>query len=154
MKNISFLLALIIACLIQSTWLDSFKIFNTKPDLILIAVLLSIILLDNKWAIFLAILGGVLKDSLGVNPFGLNSILFLCWFILIKRVVKEMEIEDNFRRAILILIIVFLHNLITGLFLVYTGRYIAPGIFLRNLLLVLLYAAAVIPLAFKLTRDL
>lgn len=149
MKNMFFILAILIAGIVQVTWFDFFKFFNTKPDFILVILILSFFSLNTKWAVFLAVFSGILKDSLTVNPFGINTVLFLCWFFLVKRIAKEIVVEDNFRRGVLIIGIVFLHNLITGLILVYSGRYIPPGIFLRNLILVLLYTSVILPLVFK-----
>ena len=76
---------LLIAGLLQITLLDSFKFCNVKPDLILIMAILASFIFGFREAILLSFIAGALKDALGAQAFGINSLLFPLWSFLLAQ---------------------------------------------------------------------
>ena len=60
-----------------------------------------------------------------------------------------MSIDDNLRRAILILIIAVLHSIATGIIALLLGNPVPLGIFLRVTFFGALYTLLITPLIFK-----
>lgn len=149
MRKWLFLPILIICGIFQATILDHLRIFDVKPDLILVAVVAASLSSDLKWALFLSIAAGILKDSLSANTFGINTLLFALWSFLIIKLSRKISLDNNFLRAALVFVIIVTNGIIIRLIYFFWGRFIPPGIFLRTLFLEALYTAAVLPLVFK-----
>jgi rod shape-determining protein MreD len=144
------LLAIIILGIIQVTLLDYFKIFGVKPDLLIIAVvLISQSSLKPRYIQFFSIFCGILKDILGLNSFGINTVLFTLWSLLIIRLSKKISIDNNFTRAMLVYIICVFNSIIMRLIFLTLGKFISWGIFFRLTFLESLYSALIAPLLFK-----
>lgn len=151
MRGWIFLPGIFIAAILQATLLDSFKLFNVKPDLLLIAVVITALYFNFnlKWALGLAIFAGILKDVFSLNPFGLNLFLFPLWSLLIIKLSRQITLESNFVRIPLLFIIVVLNDMIIKLICFSGGQFIPAGIYLRTLFFESLYTAAILPFAFK-----
>lgn len=155
MKFLSYLFVIFIAVILQATLLDSFKIFGVKPDLLLIVIVITDTIFDLKWALCLGIFAGILKDSLGANVFGINTLLFPLWVFLIAKLSKKILLDSNFIRVMLIFIIGILHGIVTRLiFLALGNTIVSLGVFLRITFLESLYTAAILPLVFKFSKPL
>jgi len=148
-KKLIFIFTIIIFAIFEVTILDYFKIFNVKPNILLILVVGLSLSLELRWAINFAVLCGILKDIFSINTFGINTLLFPLWSFLTIELSKKISIDNNFIRAIIIFIIVILNNIITRLILSYLGKIIPMGIFLRITCLESLYTALISPLIFK-----
>jgi len=146
MKNWIFFLIIVALGMLQVTVLNYFKIFGVKPDLLLITVVIAGLFFEFKWAFVLSVFAGLFKDVFGANIFGINTLLFPLWSFLIVRLNKEITIDYNFIRIILVFIVSLLHNTITGLILIYSGNLIPLGLFLRIVSLQSIYTALVLPL--------
>lgn len=149
MKIFIFSIITIILGIVQVTILDYFKIFNIKPDFLLMSVVIVSLLFEARSALILSIFAGILKDTFAASTFGINTVLFVLWSFLIIRLTKEIPIDSNFIRAVLIFIVGVLHNTIIGLLFIYLGNFIAVGILLRIIAIQSLYTAIVFPLVFK-----
>jgi len=151
MKKWVSLFIILAAALIQATLLDHFKIFGAKPDLLLIILvtLTGIFLFEWRWLITLAFISGIFKDIFSANVFGVNTLLFCCWTILIVRISKRISIDDNLRRAVLIFVIALLQGIATGIIAVLWGTPIAWGIFLRVTFIGAFYTLLIAPLVFR-----
>lgn len=149
MRKWLFLPILIICGIFQATVLDHLRIFGVKPDLILVGVVAASLSSDLKWALFLSIAAGILKDSLSANTFGINTLLFALWSFLIIKLSRNISLDNNFLRAALVFVVIVTNGIIIRLLYFFLGRFIPPGIFLRTLFLEALYTAAVLPLVFK-----
>ncbi len=152
-KKILYLFIIFVIGIFQVTLLDFFKIFNVKPDLLLISAVIASLVFKFKWALFFSIFAGIFKDVFVVSTFGINTLLFCLWSFLILKLTKEIPIDNNFIRLILIFIIAFLHNIISGLFLFYSGKPIPLGIFLRTVSIGSIYTALVLLLVFKINSP-
>ncbi|MFA5115115.1 MAG: rod shape-determining protein MreD [Candidatus Omnitrophota bacterium] len=131
------------AVLLQVMLIDRFKIFGAKPDLILIALVImaGLYLFQLPWLLVLAFISGALKDIFSGNAFGVNTVLFCCFAVLIVRVSRRISIEGKLRRAALILAIALLDAVGVRVFSVFLGSSASWGIFLRISLLSSLYTA-------------
>jgi cell shape-determining protein MreD len=134
-NNLVFLLGIVIVGMLQPMLLDYIKIFNTKPDLLLVIVCLSSLFLNLRGALVLSVFAGLFKDAFLIGTFGLNVI------------------DSNLLRMCLVFIIVALHNTIYGLINIYSGNFIPLGIFLRIVSVGSLYTSVVSPLLFRIIKP-
>jgi len=141
-----FLLAIIILALFQVTILNPFSIFNVKPDLFIVGVVIIGLSFKLRTALTLNIFAGVLKDSLSTG-YPVNTLMFAIWTLLIARLIKEITIDYDFMRIVLVCIVTLFHNIIIGLTLIYSGNFVPAGIFLRIVIIEAIYTTLVsIPL--------
>ena len=152
-NNLVFLLGIVIVGMLQPMLLDYIKIFNTKPDLLLVIVCLSSLFLNLRGALVLSVFAGLFKDAFLIGTFGLNALLFCLWSFLIVQLARKIVIDSNFLRMCLVFIIVALHNTIYGLINIYSGNFIPLGIFLRIVSVGSLYTSVVSPLLFRIIKP-
>lgn len=146
---------IIIAGLIQVTFLDYFRIFGVKPDLLFCCAVIAVLFFEPKWALFFGFLSGLLKDSAGVSGFGMNTVLFSLWSCFIIRLSRKIVIENYFLPSALIFIITLVNALtVRAVFFSFAGITAPPGIFLRITLLESAYTALIFPLVFRYRRIL
>ncbi len=154
MRNWFFLIAIFIIAIIQSTLLDYIKIFGVKPDFLLISVVIVSLNLELKWALVLSICAGFLKDALGINAFGINTLLFSLWSFLIMRLSKKISIDNNLIRAVLVFIAVIFNDIVKILTFLFLGNFFVPfSILIRTAFLESMYTALVSTLAFKIIKP-
>lgn len=154
MKNlIFFTFVVFIAVLFQLTFVDCFRIFNARPDFILICLVIVSLYLDLKWALILGVFSGLLKDVLSANSFGINTLIFpFLSFVLIK-LSKKISIENNFVRSAVVFVIGLFYHGVTGLIFFSLGKFRLPVFFfLRATVLESLYTALILPLAFRILK--
>jgi len=149
------LLLIVVFCILEVTILNYFRIFGVKPDLFLIFMLLTSIVFtfELKWALFFSIFAGILKDSLVINTFGINTLLFPLWSFLIIRLSRNILIESNFIYALLIAIVAILHDMAARMILLSLGNFIPLVVFLRIMFLESFYTALILPLVFRLAQP-
>lgn len=155
MRNVIFLLSIFIISILQVTVLDAFRLFNVKPDLLLIIVVLSSLYFnfDLRCALFLAVFSGILKDALSLNSPGLNILLFPLWSFLLVKLSRKISLDNDFiLMPLLFVIIVFNDVIIRLLFFSLRQQFIPKGIFLRTLFLESFYTVAILPLFSKLLK--
>jgi rod shape-determining protein MreD len=146
MRNWIFFIIIVALGLLQVTILNYFKIFGAGPDLLLISVVLASLNFEFKWAFVLSVFPGIFKDVFAANTFGINTLLFPLWSILIVRLNKEIALDYNPICMVLTFMVSIFHNTITGLILAYSGSFIPVGVFLRIVFLQSTYTALVLPL--------
>jgi rod shape-determining protein MreD len=150
-----FLLGLIlILVFLEVTILNYFRIFNAKPDLLLIVVIIVSLVFDLRWALIFSILSGVLKDIFSTNLFGINAVLFPLWSLLIIKLSKRISIDNNFISCALIFSISLFTAILTRLICAYLGKFVPLGTFFTIAFLDSLYTALVLPLMLKITKPL
>lgn len=154
MKNLIFIAAIAIFALLQATVLNYVNIFNVKPDLLLISVIIASLFFEPVWAIFLSLFAGILKDIFSVNAFGLNSLLFFLWSFLIIKLSRKIIFDSNYIRLALIFVVAILNNIIVRLTFLFLGNFISLGLFLRVTFIESLYTALIFPLALKFAHTL
>ncbi len=154
MKQLIFISVIIIFVLLEATVLNCVNVFNVQPDLLLACVIIASLFLEPAWAIFLSIFAGILKDIFSVNAFGMNTIFFFLWSLLIVRLSRKITFESNYIRLALVFIIVMLNNIVIRLVFLFLGNFISWGIFLRITFIESLYTALIFPLVLKFTHTL
>ncbi|MFH0935326.1 MAG: rod shape-determining protein MreD [Candidatus Omnitrophota bacterium] len=152
MKNWLFFLVILFLGVLELTVLGYFKIFNIKPDFLLISAVLASLLLKPQPAIALSLSAGLIKDCFSSNLFGINTVLFVLWSFLILKLNRKISLENNFLRLGLVFVVALLHNTASGIILLYLGRAIPAGIFLRMVLIGSLYTTLVSPLVFGIIK--
>ena len=150
MKKYFFLLFIVGLGILQVTLLDGFRFFSVRPDFLLIAVVIASLTFDLRTALLLCAFAGIFKDLFGATGFGFNTVLFTTWSFLIIQLSRLIPLDEMLMQAGLVLIVAFLHNLVTGFYMLSLGSIIPFGIFLRILILETLLTALFFPLLAKL----
>jgi rod shape-determining protein MreD len=152
MKISRLIIITLILGVFQVTFLNYFRIFGVKPDLLLVAVVIAGLFLETRAAIIFGMFAGIFKDVFGVNAFGLNVILFSLWGFLSANISRKVSIDDNVTRVFLVFIIALLQNIASFLSLSLSGSFVPVGIFLRISSLGSLYTALTLPLILKIAK--
>ena len=145
MKKWVFFLVIFVCALLQPTVLNSIRFFGVKPDLLLICVVIAALEFELKWALILSVSAGLLKDSLGVQSFGFNAIMFGAWSLLIIRLKRDISFDNLYMVIALTAVVTLAHHLLFGLALVYFGSFIPLGIFVRIMIIETFYTALCLP---------
>jgi len=138
--------------MLETAFFDWFKLFAASPNILLVLVFLAAIIFPYKWALAVALFAGILKDSLaaGEHP-AVNTLLFLMWVFLVRKISQKLPLDHNFIRVSLVFLLSLAHTLFAHLLFFLTGSAIAPpGIFSMITILEALYTAAFLPLIYKL----
>lgn len=150
MKKKTAFLSLIILAILQATIFNYFRIFQVKPDLLLISVVfIGLSAWELRWVLFFAILAGAFKDIFTANTFGINTLLFPLWGFLIMKLAKKVSLEGWYIRAGLVFVTVVLNVIVARAINLSLGNYIPTGIFLRVTFWESLYTLAVSLLIFR-----
>jgi rod shape-determining protein MreD len=152
MKKAFFLLTIIILASLGLIWPNFLNFFYCKPDLLLIFMVSLVFYADFKTALLFAILSGLAKDIFLPWTPAINTICFSIWSYLIYRLSRQISTDEIYVRLAIVLVVALLNNFIIGLQSVAAGNIIPVGIFLRNLIIISVYTAALSPLVFKLTK--
>lgn len=139
MRNWLILSAVIFLGILQATVFSYFSFFGVSPDLLLLSVIAASLILDFRWAFVFSLFAGLFKDSFSAQAFGVNTFLFPLWSFLIQRLSRQISLENNLIRIALAFTVLLIHNISCGVILIYLGRFIPPGIFLRTIVLSALY---------------
>ena len=145
-------LILILLVVLQSTILDYIKIFNTKPDILLVAIVIISLSFDLKWVLIFSYFTGFLKDILAVLPLGLNTLVLPLLGFLIFRLSKKIVIETNYMITVAIFISLIFENLAVSLLLIPLQLNFSLGIFFRLTIVSSVYTALLFFLLSKIIR--
>lgn len=126
--------------------------FNYMPDFLLICVVIAALFLPARAAVALGITAGIFKDSFGGNIFGVNTVLFVLWGLLILKLNRKITFDNDFMRLALVFITALLQSAVSGALRLYLGTTIPPGIFLRIALVGSIYNALVFIPVLRLCR--
>ena len=153
MKKYLFLLLILILGLLQVTILDHFRLFNVRPDLLLLCVVIAALSFDLRSALIFGIFAGLLKDCFSANTFGLNTLLFCLWSILLSRIARLVILDDELFQAATVFILVIIHNLVFGLIILSQGSFVSLGIFLRIVALETILTTIFFPLVIRISKP-
>ncbi len=131
MKKWLFFFFILAALFIEVAFLGGFRIFNAKPNLLLILVVIASLCFEFKWAFLFAVVIGMLKDVFCADIFCINTLMFALWSLLVARLSREITIDNEIVSIILIFFVVFLNDIALKAAFAYSGRHIPFGIFLR-----------------------
>ena len=155
MTEMFFLLVVLLAAVLQGTVLNAFRFFWVRPDILLALTVIASLTLRPRLALLSALLAGFLKDSLGVYLFGINTLFFPLWSLVIIRLKKEISVESNQLIPLAILVIIcILNNLVIRLiFFSFGGLTLPAGIFLRTVIIEASYTGLLFPLLVKAVKP-
>lgn len=153
MRYSTFFLLIVVLGLFQITVLDNLRVFQVKPDLLLVIAVFASLNFRFKHAVIFSVIAGLIKDIFAIQTFGINILLFALFNFIIWRLSKQIEMEDDYIRMSLVFICALAQNIVLGTTLLYSGLFIPPGIFIRNCFLGSIYTLAAAPLLFMLFRK-
>jgi len=143
----------LMAVFLEATLLNSLRIFNVKPALSLLLVVLGALNLEEDWALGLAVFVGLLKDIFALKAFGINTFFFVLFALAAFRLSRKISLDNINLRLGLFCIILILYDILLLLVSYYFFNFSIPlGVALRTVFLEALYTAAVFPLAVKFIR--
>ena len=153
MKTFYFLLIIICFALLEVAMLPYARVFGVKPDLLLLSVVLASLFFERRPALIVSLAAGILKDIFGISSFGLNTLLFPLWCMVIGRLSRKISFEQPLFSAMLMFLVTLANGVITRLIFLFSGNVIYLFAFLRVSFIESLYTALLFPLASRLTRP-
>jgi len=154
MKNkLKFSGFILVMGLLQVTVFDVFKLFNIKPDLLLISVVIAGLSFDFFWVLVYSLIAGAFKDIFGTNTFGLNTVLFVILGYLVSKANKEISIDFFLIRILVMAVVALASGIVNASALVYFGNIIPLGVMLRSIILNTIYTTALFPIVSKITKP-
>lgn len=100
MKYVLILLMVVFGFAIQTTIIQYIEIFNTRPNIVLVIVILYALIRGNHEGSIIGFLSGFIMDVISGKVFGLHSLLFMYICILVGTFNKRF-FKDNYFVAIL-----------------------------------------------------
>jgi rod shape-determining protein MreD len=149
MKNYLILPFLIFIGLLQAVFPHYLRLFNIGPDLLFVSVVTAGLTMELKWAVMFGLLAGLLKDSIILGSFGINTLMFTLWGFLIAQISRKISIDDNFRRFWFCFIAALLYNIFCAAAFFYSGKVVPLGVALRIILIGSAYTALISPVISK-----
>ena len=130
-KLIIKILAIFLAVILQVTLMPIFSIKGNFPNLILLAALILVLADFKTDAIIVAAIGGLLFDFFSPLRFGLNTIIFISFVLLLGVVSKRYFPAIN---LFIIALVVFLSTIIYGLLMsLFLQRWLSWEILIESL---------------------
>ena len=152
MKKSAVSVFLVAAALLQVSVLDYLKVLGVKPDLLLVGVFWASIVFQQREALALSAGAGILKDIFTPYSFGTNTLLFALFSLMIIRLGKEISIDSNPVRFIVLYIVAFCNATATRFIFFFLGNIVPLHVFLRVAFLGSLYTALTALLLFRVLR--
>jgi rod shape-determining protein MreD len=143
MKKVIFAALIICAALIQSTLAIHIQVFGVKPDLFWIMVLAAALYFDAGTAVIFSLICGLLKDSLGLSPFGVYVILFPLWSLAVSSLSKRISFDHMPVSCLFLFIMVFVNAIILRVIPFVPGASLRFMVFMRVSLIESIYTALV-----------
>lgn len=144
MKKWWFFVIVLAALLLEVTALNYFRLFYAKPALVFLAVVLSAFYLELFPCLLLAIFAGALQDIFSAAGYGINTLLYPLWALLIIKLRVKISLDTFYVHMILISVLLLANDITARIILVLLSKpVVPPGVFLRMELLQLIYTLAV-----------
>ena len=112
MRNLFFLLAIIILATLGLNWPIFLNFFYCKPDLLLIFMVALVFYTDFKTALIFGVLAGLAKDIFLPGTVPINTICFGIESYAINRLSRQISTEEDFLRWAIVLVVALLNNFI------------------------------------------
>ncbi len=119
----------------QATILSRINLFGVKPDFFLVTVALAAIFFPTREALIFALCCGCLKDILGIQSFGIHTVFFVFWTLVIRQLVKRFSFENAFFASGLFFLILAVNGIVARFALASAGIDVALGISVRIIIL-------------------
>ena len=106
------ILLLLLAFLLQTTWVQSLQILDIVPDLVVVTLVLIALVVDPIESILMAFFVGLLQDAYLPQNLGLNALVNVL-VVLAVGLVRSGIVVDNLRvQVVFVVAAVLLHDLI------------------------------------------
>lgn len=149
MKKLFFFVLILSLAVIQVSIFNHFRIFSVKPDFLLISMVMASVSFPPAWAVTFSIFSGFLKDGLGTSGFGVETMLFPLWSILIIKLSRKIPLDNELIRVLVVLLAVIFNAIVSRLLLLYVGNTIPSRVFLKVIIIEPIYTAFFSVLVFK-----
>jgi len=143
MKKIIFLGIIVAAALIQSTLAHHIRFLGVKPDLFFVIVFSAALNFEKDTAVGLALVCGILKDSLGLSSFGVHVILFPLWSLTVLSLSKRISFDHPVVSSSFLAVMVFVNAVILSILPVAGYGYVHFFSFMRISLIEAAYTSLV-----------
>lgn len=151
MKKYLGFIFILVAAVLEATLLWPLGIFNVRPNLIFIALILVTSKSNLRQAIILAVFAGALKDIFSANSFGIYTLLFPALVysmkIIFKKISSDSALVYTSIFSLLVMLSILAQMFIFNPLLKYNA--IPLGIFSRILFIETIYTTAVFFLGLK-----
>ncbi len=154
MKKLLLFSIIVALAVLQVTVLDVIRVWGVKPDLLLIAMIISALSFDFKWAMSFAFICGALKDIFFAMRFGVNAVLFTLLAFSIYKLSRRIFIEDELSCFILAFAVAFANNLVLFIVFLFKSISVAPVSFFRIGLFGSIYTALLFFVVYRLVKPL
>jgi rod shape-determining protein MreD len=154
MKITNCILVIIAGAVLQVSLMDYFRFFRVSPDLLLICVIMVSMHTHAGWALGLSFLCGFLKDSFGIFPAGVYTVLFPLTASITFTLSRKITIDTGLFGVLFTFIAAFACNLCIRIALGFWGIFIGWGVLLRLLVFDPLYTSVFFFLVCRLLRPL
>lgn len=132
MKKIFLIPLVLLLGIFQTALGNSLQIFGVKPDFLLaIMVLMSFFPSSLRASLPLSMLAGLFKDIFSVCPFGLHTLLFFIWSLLIWELSRKVSTEEIYMRVIFVMVATIANDAALRAFLGLSGVFLPLSVFLR-----------------------
>jgi rod shape-determining protein MreD len=149
------LVFILIAAIIQVSFLDSFKVFGAKPNLLLICVFICATSFDWIVALFFSLFCGMVFDLLSLHAFGINTFLFPFWSLLLTNLSKRITLTEYFWiNSLVLFLLTILHSVAIRIFFLSSGILFPFLTFLRIAILDSFYTALILALVLRFSQPL
>ena len=86
-----------------------------KPNFIILLVIFFNVFFETKYSLFVAIVGGILKDSFSTIGFGTYTFSFIVCSYLVTLIRKYFyQVESGYLRIVVVVVLCFVNSLIVG----------------------------------------
>lgn len=103
-RNIFWAISVIVAALIQTTWLDAIKLEGVLPDLTLLFVVYFAIADGEERAMLTGMIGGIYQDVAGNYTLGHNVLCLVLVGYVVGRISTRLIVENPAVKALLVLL--------------------------------------------------
>jgi len=151
-KELKFIFSIIICGLLQAAVMPNLKFFGVMPDLLLIIVVLGGVYFSWGWSCIFGVLAGLLKDIFSVDNFAVNIFIFSLWGHFIPKITRKVSVDDIIALPFFVFIVTFITDIVFRFILLFQGKVISLGIFLKVTILGSIYNALILLLVFRLLK--
>lgn len=111
-RNLLWIVVVIAAALVQTTWLDAIRLQGVLPDLTLLLVVYFAVTEGEERAMFTGLLGGLYQDVAGDTLLGHHIFCHVIVGYLVGRVMNRIILDHPVIKVMLVMLASLLHGLL------------------------------------------
>lgn len=142
-------IVIIVAALLQTTWLTALSIRGVQPELVLVLVVYFAIADNEDWAMWTGALGGIFTDVATSARLGHHTLCYVIVGYILGRICRRLITDSPAVKAFLVM----LGAVLKGLLFVFVANLMDPGFaatraFTDEIIPAAFYTAVVAPILF------